>query len=524
MNANCTVEGAGAACLRMLQTSILVLFLYGSALHAQANRGGPTNNSSVAPVSPNAAGSTASQQRPPIAAGTSSASDEDLKHAQRDELDAERKYYQAQTANIVAKQPLWLRLAPVITPVGALLAALAALGSFLFNYRTTLRNQQDTQFFEALKRFGDKDSPSVRASAAGLLAELGTRPRFLRTSLNQLTVGLLLEENPVVLEAIRAALLKLMELESGSSLRALREQNLTLQKELALALTDFLAAESPEQKAALTDEVWEIAAAVSGFRPLVLRTLVGRVETLWLLGKTPFLLSLEDARLRRPRGIADSATVAESLRKTATRLRSNVTVLSEAVMRFHKGSALSVLGNVFLTGANFGVGTTNNLRMEDSQLQDITCYGGLPNSVLYHSEFQGADFYSAHLEGASLFGSGFEGARLRSVDLRNANLQSSRLDGTLLYQCKMDGAKLYGVRIDETTEIHQSNWWAADFVRDGQSDDALLTKLHDRVLRLKRQYEIQSMFGDEIDLTNWLDKAHPSVKAFVAARQGQQHP
>src|SRR5215203_7507297 len=57
----------------------------------------------------------------------------------------------------------------LLTLLGAVIAALVAFVSFVFNYRTTLRIQIDTQFYEALKRFGDKDSPSIRSSAAGLI-------------------------------------------------------------------------------------------------------------------------------------------------------------------------------------------------------------------------------------------------------------------------------------------------------------------------------------------------------------------
>jgi hypothetical protein len=503
--------------MQMLRLLILGLLLGGSAFPVQSSSVNPKQNPSSPPLPAKEAGA---QQKPLVAAGNSSPSDDDIKHAQRDELDAERKYYQAQTANIAAKQPLWQRLAPVITPVGALLAAFVALFSFVSNYQTTLRNQQDTQFFEALKRFGDKDSPPVRASAAGLLAELGTRRRFLRTSLDQLTVGLLLEENAVVLEAIRDALLKLMELESWSTLWALRQQNLTLQKELAQVLTDFLAVESQEQNAAITDEVWQTAAAVSGFRPLILQTLVKRVESIRELGKTPFVRSLEDSRLRRRRGIVESVTVAESLRKAAARLRSNLTVLTEAILRFQSGSLMDA---AFLSGADFGIATTHKLQISDSQLQDIKGLGGgLPNSTLYHSEFQGADWYNTNLEGSALFSSGFEGARLSKVNLQNADLQFSRLAGATLSECKLDGAKLYKVEIDDTTDFYKTNWWAADFTRVGELDEALLTKLHDRVLRVKNEYDSFSIFGSEVNLTNWLDKAHPAVRDFVVARQRMQ--
>lgn len=123
-----------------------------------------------------------------------------------------------------------MNIVPLIGPLGAWLAALVALLAFSMNYRATLRNQRDTQFYETLKRFGDKDSPSARASAAALLSQIALsaehtwpwriksrreiqwRPKlypYLETTFNQLLVGLQLEANEVVLSSISTAIQRL---------------------------------------------------------------------------------------------------------------------------------------------------------------------------------------------------------------------------------------------------------------------------------------------------------------------------
>ena len=63
--------------------------------------------------------------------------------------------------------------------LGAVITASVAIVSMSFNYHATLRRQQDTQFDEALRHFGDRDNCIVRAGAAALLAGMAQRqPRY----------------------------------------------------------------------------------------------------------------------------------------------------------------------------------------------------------------------------------------------------------------------------------------------------------------------------------------------------------
>jgi len=168
------------------------------------------------------------------------------------------QYYQTQNKSTESSSFNWTA---IISVVGALIAAIVALLSLYVNNRTAIRNQRDTQFFEALKRFGDKDSPTVRASAAGTIALLGPEPvqrwrrqvgkrlprreevlLYYETAVNQLMTGLTLEENPVTLTAISEATQKLVRTNPRLVLERVHRANIKLQKDLVVALADFFAA------------------------------------------------------------------------------------------------------------------------------------------------------------------------------------------------------------------------------------------------------------------------------------------
>ena len=171
---------------------------------------------------------------------------------------AQVKYFEAQTSKGDSSSFSWTGL---FTVSGAVIAAMVALLSLYVNNRTAIRNQRDTQFFEALKRFGDQDSATVRASAAATIGLLGTEkvvrwkkddgkklPKresvllYYETAVHQLITGLMLEENPVTLTAITDAAEKLVQIDSHLVLPSVYRANITLQKDLITALAEFLAA------------------------------------------------------------------------------------------------------------------------------------------------------------------------------------------------------------------------------------------------------------------------------------------
>src|SRR5262249_34950567 len=134
--------------------------------------------------------------------------------------------------------------APTLGVIAAFVAALVTLVTFVFNYRATIRNQRDTQFYEALKRFGDQNSSVLRSSAAGLLAPMARRRSLFRnpyfdTTLDQLVMGFLSEKDTTTLDAICKAILRIADIHSNSVLNALRSSNLKLQEDVLRILANL---------------------------------------------------------------------------------------------------------------------------------------------------------------------------------------------------------------------------------------------------------------------------------------------
>src|SRR5687767_4254225 len=113
-----------------------------------------------------------------------SAEEQELIKARRANEEAQAEYYREQTNKLrepvktspgktfsqsVAENPASV-VGVIGTILGALIVAIVGLTTLYFNNRNAIKAQRDTQFYEAMKRLGDKDNPTIRASAAGLLA------------------------------------------------------------------------------------------------------------------------------------------------------------------------------------------------------------------------------------------------------------------------------------------------------------------------------------------------------------------
>jgi hypothetical protein len=176
-------------------------------------------------------------------------------------------------------------LPQLVGVLGAVLAASVGFISFWFNYRATLRNQRDTQFFEALKRFGDEHA-AMRTSAAALLAQIAEtgssrwwhdfdrRLPYFMTTLNQLAAGLALETEPVVATAIRSALQQIATLEPHRVVAAVKLFNIEAQKSLVRALATYCAIEDEADTA--TETAMSRAATASPYDESVLHALIER--------------------------------------------------------------------------------------------------------------------------------------------------------------------------------------------------------------------------------------------------------
>jgi hypothetical protein len=238
-----------------------------------------------------------------LAQAQSSPQNERLTEAQIRNQEAQTAYYRKQ----LEERPLWQKIGDNPAAIGAVIAAFVALISFIFNYRATLRNQIDTQFYEAMKRFGDKDSPTLRASAAGILAQMGRRRTFtvhwespffwrfpyLRTAFDQLLSGLLVEEDRMALKAVTSALHELISAHKTLARRRLFATNGALAMDLVRALAEFFVSKSEakvqlqsERQWATTDihnDLWQEAAFVTRYKKTVLQELAAGIKSHFLI-------------------------------------------------------------------------------------------------------------------------------------------------------------------------------------------------------------------------------------------------
>ncbi len=118
------------------------------------------------------------QTRPtpsPNATPNVASEDRELNEARRRNEEAQAKYYEEQTKKLQHPDPpkTFLRtLSDNAAILGAFTAAMVALFTLLVNHRSARRARKDTEFYDALKQLGDKESPTGRASAAGMLARM----------------------------------------------------------------------------------------------------------------------------------------------------------------------------------------------------------------------------------------------------------------------------------------------------------------------------------------------------------------
>jgi hypothetical protein len=295
---------------------------------------------------------------------------------------AQAEYYEQLAAKIARQSEggwanyLGLAVA-LISLSGALIAARVAYLSFFYNYQNQLRTNSDTRFFEALKRFGDKDSAAARTSAANMLAVMGKmelpktdkrRPAFFgrrqnadafeqpyyNAALDQLIAGHMLEDNTVVLESIKAAILELYPLRRETAIKKLTTANLKAQEDLSIALARFFSSRGAPSADAIDEDLWSRAGALIGFKSAFLKELVTRFDRNPL---TPsgssrvralsqrFTRIFEEARIRRSEMQADNVeplqdSVVTSLRAAAERLRTNNELLKCIL---HDGASQPVL-------------------------------------------------------------------------------------------------------------------------------------------------------------------------------------
>ena len=381
--------------------------------------------------------------------------------------------------------------------LAAFIAAMVGLFTLFINHQDNLHNQRDTQFYEALKRFGDPTSAAVRCSAAGLLAHLGKtttwpnkRPYF-ETTLDQLVHGLELEENPVVLNAVSDALEELIVFDPLMALHILCGNNLRLQEEVVVAIADFFASLGANTPEKVHEHDWERAVRVIGYHGHVVRVLANGRECRYLfnrqLSTSPSMYS--NAPNDNGKHIAEAQNV---LLLAASRLRTNTKFCAIAI-RKSRNDRLE-LPEIFLVEAY----------LQGARLQKANIIG----AHLQGAHLQGAHFDEAHLQGAYLDEAHLQRAHLDEAHLQGAHLQGAHLQEADLRQAHFKGAYLWRAEIDGTTDLDGADWWAADFSYPGKAvDTRLITKLYNR-------------YANEVP--NDLSKCHPSVRDFIQKKRQEE--
>ena len=158
--------------------------------------------------------------------------------------------------------------------LGAVITASVAFVSISFNYHATLRRQQDTQFDEAFRRFGDRDNCIVRASAAGLLAGMAQRqPRYFYSAFVQLFSGLMLERSSLTLDSIRTSILDLTSTNPVKALKVLAVLNTTFSRAVSEAFIGFCAVHGAEAIERVPDKLWKEAEIITSFDQCTIKAL-----------------------------------------------------------------------------------------------------------------------------------------------------------------------------------------------------------------------------------------------------------
>lgn len=392
-------------------------------------------------------------------------SSDPLTQAQIENQRAQATYYKRQAD----KRGFWRNLREYGGQIGAAVAAVVAIISFCLIYRATLRSRADTRFYETLSLFTDRENPSVRSSAAGLLEQMAsTRRRFYETALDQLSVALLAEKDDHVRNAIQSALGRMVELDSASALAKLEAINRVLRDALAESICKFFVVREMNTIKEVTDAGWGEAEEVTSYDRQALTGL------LHILPKDN-LLAVLTAATRTYCTVGKSeidgykASTRLELAKSAERLRSNIKSISELLFVLEgKGGHSSSSGSygrirgprsftvAFLVGGSFR--DLPECKISRSILREASFVG----ANLTGAVFIDADLSSANLGGAKLCevkcsGTKFVGAVLKQADLTGAKFQNCDLSGT-----DLTGAKFRNTTI-ALAALENTEWWKADF-------------------------------------------------------------
>lgn len=440
-----------------------------------------------------------------------------LSPEQRDYYREQARYYKSQV-----DKPWWR----YVLESGAFIAAVGALVTFYLNYRATLRAQKETQslalqtqadaerrerdsqFYEALKRFGD-ESPAIRSSAAGLLAQMAKAHRpYMETTVDQLAAGTQLEDNEVVLASIGDAITEVTLFEPRRVLPVLYGANLKLQEALVYAIADFFVASEGCRPAAKREDYLEEAVHATGYGANVLSALIARCY--WERRFKDRMLASPRLRVEGTEADLESSLIEalDELRLAGIRLRANVGLCAVTISRVDIDRLN--LENAFLVHADLSNAQLRHAGLWHAQMHRAHCpgaqlEGASMGGVLLHIAYLG----EANLKGADLMFAELQGAFLEGTKLQKADLYGAKLQGVQFLGAELDDAMLAKAELDEKTSLMNTKWWKADFGGGSRcpQDTALLEQLYQRYRK---------------DVPEDLSEVHESARHFFAQKRQEE--
>lgn len=428
-----------------------------------------------------------------------------LINARRENEEAQAKYYTVLKDKLTSPTPTPVppslartvteNPASVVGVVGAIvaasLAAIVGLLTLYVNNRAGLRFHYDTQFFETLKLFGDKNK-DVRSSAAGNLGlmanrevpKIGTNPfSILKTERpyfgvahNQLLIGLSSEQDKFTLLQIRRGIYQIVENNPNGLAFALVNANGRLQTGLRQALAHFFVACGAKSEENL-EEFWE--KVPSGiYEREVLDSMVSykREFTDAFMGSTLIYASILENKTKTQKHLASAH---RDLEQAIYRLYLIVDIYA-ATLR--KSTALRSQGRnypLFLAKADL-----HEIDLSRAKLQEVILTG-------------------ANLQNAKLVDANLNKATLKNTNLTNADLQGVRMQGACLDNADITDTRIAGAQIDVSTSMLNVKWWKADY---STGDPCMPVDLNLIKLMYEREKPRLPMNSRE---------AHPSVHRFI---------
>jgi hypothetical protein len=388
-----------------------------------------------------------------------------LTQAQIDNQRAQANYYHRQAD----KRGFWRNLREYGGPVGAAVAAVVAIVFFGLNYRATLRSRADAKFYEALNLFADRENPTVRSSAAGILEQMAsTKERYYQAAFDQLSVGLLAERNDEALNAIRTAVGRLVELDPATALEKLEAINRKLRDALAESCCKFCVARGMNILEQVSDAVWVEAEEATSYDR---HTLNGLLQILPKDNLVAYLAAATTACRTTGKLVNDDYRVKTrvDLSEGAERLRSNIKSISEVLLLLEGKE-----GQTSFSGSSARSKTPRSFSfafLVGGKFRD------LQECKICRSILREANFTGANLSGAELIDSDLSNANLGSAKLCQIKCTGTRIVGAVLTEADLTGARfensdlsgadLTGTRFRNTSiapgAFENTEWWKADF-------------------------------------------------------------